>query len=283
MPFNIKRADVPESIRPAVSAVYDFLMRRTKRRFAFAMSYLKPQIDHARVWSRSRSEESNFLYDITPASRLNLAHMVAVVFRTSVSRVEGLFAEIENDGVFRKHVEDGMRRHLPGIGEVAIGRRLGWYAAARILRPKIVVETGVDYGLGACVLCAALLRNTAEGFPGRYIGLEIRKEAGQLLTGPFAQVGRIDYGDSMTTLAAMDEVIDLFISDSDHSLDFEAREYETLTPKLSQHAVVLSDNSHFSPVLAKYSEREQRKFLFFREEPLRHWYPGAGIGFSYRD
>jgi hypothetical protein len=27
MPFNIKRADISESIRPAVSAVYDFLTR----------------------------------------------------------------------------------------------------------------------------------------------------------------------------------------------------------------------------------------------------------------
>jgi len=283
MPFNIKRADIPESIRPVVSAVYDVLMRRTRRRFDFAMSYLRPQIDHARAWSRSRSEESNFLYDLTPASRLNLAHMIAVIFKVAPAGVETLFAEIEGDAGFQRHVQDGMKRHLPGVGHVGIGRRLGWYAATRILKPKIVVETGVDYGLGACVLCAALLRNAADGFPGRYIGLEIRREAGQLFTGPLAEFGRIDYGDSMETLAALDDVIDLFISDSDHSLDFEEREYQVLTPKLSAGAVILSDNSHFSPMLAKYSEREQRKFLFFREEPLRHWYPGAGIGFSYRD
>ena len=282
MPFNISRADIPEAVRPAVSAIYDFLTRRTKRRLDFAMSYIQPQIDHAKVWARSESEESNFLYEITPGNRLNLAHMIAVIFSTSSKTVEGLFAEIENDGVFQRHVEAGMKRHLPGIGEVKIGRRLGWYAVARILNPKIIVETGVDYGIGSCVLCSALMRNAAEGFPGRYIGMEIRKEAGQLLTGPFAEFGRIEYGDSLTSLSRMNEAIDLFVSDSDHSLDYEAREYDTVTPMLSSKAIILGDNSHFSPMLARYSDRERRQFLFFKEEPLRHWYPGAGIGFSYR-
>lgn len=282
MPFNIRRADIPESIRPAVSAVYDVLMRRTRRRLVFAMSYIQPQLDHAKAWARSRSEESNFLYEITPANRVNLAHMLAVIFHTSPQTVVGLFAEIENDAPFQKHVEDGMRRHLPGIGVVRIGRRLGWYAAARILKPKIIVETGVDYGLGSCVLCSALMRNAIEGFAGRYVGLEIRPEAGQLLTGPFAQFGRIEYGDSLASLSTMNETIDLFVNDSDHSVDYEAREYDAVTSRLSDKAMILSDNSHFSPMLARYSEREHRQFLFFKEEPLRHWYPGAGIGFSYR-
>jgi hypothetical protein len=30
-------------------------------------------------------------------------------------------------------------------------------------------------------------------------------------------------------------------------------------------------------MLAKYSNEQGRKFLFFKEEPLNHWYPGAGI------
>src|SRR4051812_5667469 len=85
MPFNISRADIPASVRPVVSAVYDFVMRRKRRRLNFAMSYIQPHIDQARAWARSHAEESNFLYEITPASRLNLAHMIAVIFRKSPS------------------------------------------------------------------------------------------------------------------------------------------------------------------------------------------------------
>ena len=38
------------------------------------------------------------------------------------------------------------------------GRRLGWYALVRALKPRTVVETGADKGLGSCVLAALRLR-----------------------------------------------------------------------------------------------------------------------------
>ena len=57
------------------------------------------------------------------------------------------------------------------------------------MKPKVVVETGVDHGIGSCILCAALLRNTKEGEGGRYYGTEIRTEAGRLLSGIYAEIG----------------------------------------------------------------------------------------------
>lgn len=45
-----------------------------------------------------------------------------------------------------------------------------WYAIARSIKPKILVETGVDQGMGAVVLCAALAR--------RYYGTDINSDAG---------------------------------------------------------------------------------------------------------
>ena len=46
------------------------------------------------------------------------------------------------------------------------GRRLGWYCAARVLRPKHIVETGIHDGLGAVALLMALRRNGQKGSPG---------------------------------------------------------------------------------------------------------------------
>ena len=43
---------------------------------------------------------------------------------------------------------------------------IGWYSLIRATRPKIVIETGVDRGLGTAVIAAALKRNAEEGFPG---------------------------------------------------------------------------------------------------------------------
>jgi hypothetical protein len=42
------------------------------------------------------------------------------------------------------------------------------------------------------------------------------------------------YGDSIESLAKLDESIDLFINDSDHSAEYEAREYITVGPRLSE-------------------------------------------------
>jgi len=74
--------------------------------------------------------------------------------------------------------------------------------------------------------------------------------------------------------------IDLFIRDSDHSADHELRELDSVSSHLSATAIVLSDNSHATSVLAEWSLRSRCYFSFFDEKPLNHLYPGAGIGVS---
>ena len=171
-----------------------------------------------------------------------------------------------------------------GINDIdkspSFGRRLGWYAIARALRPRVIVETGVDRGLGSVLLCAALKRNTAEGYLGRYYGTDINPYAGVLLDAPWSEHGKILYGDSITSLSKLTETVDLFINDSDHSADYEYQEYQTVKPLLSPHAVVLGDNAHANDMLLRFSEENGRRFLFFKEQPRGHWYPGAGIGIS---
>ena len=58
-------------------------------------------------------------------------------------------------------------------------------------------------------------------------------------------------------------MIDLFVNDSDHSADYEAAEYHTITNKLSEHAVVLGDNSHCTDKLLEFSLKANRRFVFF--------------------
>lgn len=293
---------VPAFLRPiilsSISRVWDVLNRnsatrlerglvrlgneqRVARRRAFAMNYYNGTLALIERWSASNSEDSNFLYAISPLSKQNLSHILAIAFDSTPSKVRALFSEIENDNCFQQHISTELRKYLPGASVIDIGRRLGWYAVARVTKPKVIVETGVDFGLGSCVMCAALLRNRVEGFPGRYIGTELRKEAGQLLLEPYSSTGEIRFGDSIETLSQMTETIDLFINDSDHSIEYEAKEYETIKDRLSKKAVILGDNSHFSPALADFSERNSRKFIFFKEDPVNHWYPGAGIGISF--
>lgn len=240
-------------------------------------AYLKPLVDGLYPSILATGEVHNFTYDLTPLSLMYLADTIGAALGRPAPEVERYIQEAIAD-------TDINRRALaltPGVRvQCPFGRRLGWYAIARILKPRVIVETGVDRGHGSLILSAALLRNAAEGAPGYYYGTDIRPAAGQLLADKYATTGRILYGDSLQSLEKLDTEIGLFINDSDHSADYEYREYLAILPKLSEGGVMLSDNAHGTDKLARLSRETGRRFLFFKEEPLNHWYPGAGIGIS---
>jgi predicted O-methyltransferase YrrM len=235
-------------------------------------------------WLVTSHETTNFTYDLTPINRGQLAALVAHVTGASHAAVLGYFAELEGDRRLREHIAAALERspaRRVADAEVRYGRRIGWYAFVRATRPRLVIETGVDKGLGACVITAALARNAAEGHPGRYYGTDINPRAGYLLGGEYARFGEVLYGDSIESLRALSEPIDLFINDSDHSADYEAREYAIVGPRLTAGAIVLGDNAHASESLLQFALASGRQFLYFQEQPARHWYPGAGIGVAF--
>jgi hypothetical protein len=44
--------------------------------------------------------------------------------------------------------------------------------------------------------------------------------------------------------------------------------------------MILSDNSHVASALLEFSNVQGQNYLFFKENPKDHWYPGVGIGIS---
>lgn len=263
-------------------AVYRYLAM--PRRALFGGRYVFSSVPGWAKWIFTSREESNFTYDLTDGNLLYLAHMLATVTNTDPLEAARYIEELRTDDALAEYLLEHMRNsEFRSVSDNRIGysRRLGWYALVRLLKPRVVIETGVDKGLGAVVLCAALRRNIAEGYPGKYYGTDIVPTAGWLLKAPYSDVGKILVGNSIQSLAAFSEDVDLFINDSDHSADYEAREYETILPNMSSTGVILGDNAHVTPKLAEFSLRHRRAFTFFREEPLDHWYPGGGIGISY--
>ncbi|GIJ06946.1 O-methyltransferase [Micromonospora andamanensis] len=236
-------------------------------------------------WLVASREHHNYTYELTKLSRNHLAWFVSVVCELPVKQVRGYLTEIESDDALREHISSaiaGAARRGLADKQVRYARRIGWYAIVRARRPKHIVETGVDKGLGSCVLAAALLRNAAEGHPGRVSSIDINPEAGYLArTAPWSEVIDLVIGDSVESITALDRPVDLFLHDSDHSRAYERREFAAVEPKLAPGAMLLTDNVTHTNVLAEHAERTGRRFLAYRETPANHWYPGDGIGVAW--
>lgn len=255
-------------------------------RFRLGLGYVLPPLGNLISWTFRSRELFNYTYDLEPRNREYLAAFIATATGVPHATVLAYFAEVEGDSALADHLQRGVEASPEKfLADPAprYGRRIGWYALVRILKPALVVETGVDKGLGACVLCAALLRNRAEGAPGRYLGTEINPRCGYLLAGPYAEVGRIAYGDSLKTLESMSDPVGLFVNDSDHSDSYEAEEYRVIRRLLRPESMIVGDNAHASDQLLRFCLESGRPFSFFAEKPKGHWYPGAGIGLAGRE
>lgn len=257
------------------------MLYRAKLAFGYFGQPLKAVIK----WLYVSRETTNFTYDLTPQNMLYLGCFLAGVARKTYKEMSVYMNELKDDSNLREHIRKMTQandRTVSADFDARYGRRIGWYALTRALKPRVIVETGVDKGLGACVLTAALMRNSAEGYPGRYYGTDINPDAGYLLAGTYGAHGRLLIGDSIASLGAFDERIDLFINDSDHSADYEAREYVAVAGKMTGTGMILGDNAHATTKLAEFALATGRQFAFFGEKPEGHWYPGGGIGVAYR-
>lgn len=236
-------------------------------------------------WLFKSREITNFTYHLEARNKKHLAALLAHVLAVDSEVITAYMQELEENSALREHLMHATAHsELACIAdrEVRYARRLGWYVFVRVTKPRVVIETGVDKGLGACVLTAALEKNDQEGFRGHYFGTDINPRAGYLLSGRYRAYGTILYGDSIESLKGFDQEIDLFINDSDHSSTYEAEEYAVVAPKLSQNAYILGDNAHASDALFEFAAQTARQFVFFQENPAQHWYPGGGIGICFK-
>lgn len=249
-----------------------------------ALPYLARQAALAVRWAFTSKEYYNHSYHLTALNRQYLASYVSVVSGHDLAAVDKFCAELENDQALRNTLEQRTRasldRHNCDV-EPRYGRRIGWYALVRATKPRVVLETGVDRGLGTAVIAAALKRNAEEGFPGMVYATDIMPDCGHLLAEPYKSFCRVLLGDSVETLKKFAEPVDIFLHDSDHRPEYEWAEFTAIEPRLHPGSLVLSDNSQQTSKLLEFAQRLGRSFLFFQDQPLNHWWPGDGIGAAF--
>ncbi len=242
------------------------------------------QAAKALSWAFESSEYYNYTYDLTAINLDYLASFLAAVSGHPTDTLRDFITELQEDDFLRaelrKRTQCSPNRYCCDV-EPRYGRRLGWYALVRATKPRVVFETGVDRGLGTAVLAAAIRRNSAEGCPGMVYASDITPECGHLLGSANGPFHRILIGDSVRSLAAFDQPVDIFLHDSDHRPEYEWAEFQAVEPRLRPTSIVLSDNAKNSPMLRRFADLTERSFLYFQDQPKEHWWPGDGIGAAF--
>jgi len=181
-------------------------------------------------------EVTNFTYDLEQRNVRYLYALISEVTGRPYSEIEIFAFEAINNETLRSHLrvmhQDPLRRQFADE-RLKWGRQLAYYILVRAMKPKVVVETGVDKGLGAIAIAAAIQRNQRDGFVGRYYGTDINPDAGYLLSGEYAAFGEILVGDSAGILASFQSPIDFFVFDSERTPQYEALEYQKVREKLT--------------------------------------------------
>jgi hypothetical protein len=161
-----------------------------------------------------------------------------------------------------------------------LGRRLGWYALTRVMKPATIVETGIQHGLGSIALLRALERNAEEGHPGELISFDRAEGAGWLVPQSLYRFWSPVYE---STFDALDSTlsgrsVDLLIQDLGAGYEAEMFDYETVAAHGSNPLVLLGASAHLTSALEDFARARGLTYREFRDVPHDHPHPGRITG-----
>jgi Methyltransferase domain len=223
-------------------------------------------------------EPDNFTYEL--ANERELAAWIETVSRSERTCVDGLVAELRADSVLAERLRRATaRRWWWSKRSPPFGKRLAWYVLARILKPALIIETGVHDGLGSLVLLRALERNLAEGSPGRLVSFDVNPASGWIVDAhPLWELRIQATRDGLPAALEDGSPLGLFIHDSLHTYENERFELRCAASHLARNGVLVSDNAHGTRALAETCEELGLEYFEFHERPLGHFYPGGAMG-----
>lgn len=146
---------------PVIGTIILFMLR-----FTIGFAYIRTTLTIFIKWLFVSKEITNFTYHLNDINILYLTHFIAEITGKSFSEIKGYLNELENNLSLKKHITDitesSSERYISDK-EPRYARRIAWYAIVRSIKPKIIIETGVEKGLGSVILTAALIKNHKEG------------------------------------------------------------------------------------------------------------------------
>lgn len=221
----------------------------------------------------------NFTYEID--NRDELVGLLSGLFAEPLDHIASLVRELDGNETLRHDLRQKLRTRSDRNRDTPFGRRLGWYVAVRLLKPRLTIETGTHDGLGSAVLLQALETNATEGDEGRLISIDIDPATGWLVPDRLRDRFQQLFGDSVSVLKQIAEPIDLAIIDSAHIGEHELAELGLLLRRAEHGTVYISDNPG-TQSLSEFAAARGLVYGEFHERSHRHIHPGAGLGIALR-
>jgi hypothetical protein len=221
-------------------------------------------------------ELDNFTYDL--ANEHELPAFVTGVTRSSPLEAAAHMFELKTDHVLRAELEAQTRGRLEMKRRPEFGHRLAWYALARWLKPQLIVETGVQDGLGSIVLLRALERNSYEGAPGRLVSFDLLPGSGWLVSERFRANWELVIGSTFDTLpgALAGRSVGMFVHDSLNTYECEQFEFGVAMKHADDRLLLISNRAAVGG-LRDVAKAHGLPYSEFHEQPL-HFYPGTPQG-----
>jgi predicted O-methyltransferase YrrM len=177
-------------------------------------------------------------------------------------QTEPALSEIES------HVRHGLKKNRPGAtyeytheADFAVARAC--YVVCRLLRPQVIVETGVAQGVTSAFMLKALEMN-GEGILHSIdlppLDLHAEESTGALIPSRLRHRWRLYRGMSkriLRKLLKQVERVDIFIHDSLHTRANMIREFQTVEPHLANRAILIADDVNQNSVFLNWTGRRQ--------------------------
>lgn len=127
-----------------------------------------------------------------------------------------------------------------------------------MMRPKVVVETGVADGLSSAVILEALASNGG----GELHSVDIANDVGSLIRDKTAWrlhlVSEVSLADDLQRIANAIAPIDMFLHDANHDYRHQMLDYTTFWQAMAPGGIFLSDDVDYSYAFLDFATQVQR-------------------------
>ncbi len=149
------------------------------------------------------------------------------------------------------------------------------YLVCRVLRPEIVVETGVAYGVSSAFILKALQENGrgilhSIDLPSLRLGNS--RFQGVAIPEPLRERWKLYRGTSSRVLPGLAEElgqVDFFLHDSLHTYRNMRQEFSTVWPRLPEGGVILADDVERNRAFRGLCDRKPRFWRAVQDRELR--------------